>query len=64
MGVTVGGVRSLNTHVFSEKELENKELDFIGGFEIIDSFWRMFCLEGVSYKAMAKFYLIFIKNCL
>jgi len=29
-------------------------LDFIGGFEIIDNEWRMYCLEGLSAKAMAK----------
>ena len=55
MGITIGGVRSLSTHVFTEQELQNKELDFIGGFEIIDCEYRMYCLEGVSYKGMAKF---------
>lgn len=37
MNVTIGGVRTLNTHIFTEEELANRELDFIGGFEIIDN---------------------------
>ena len=61
MNVTIGGVRTLSTHVFTTEELENKELDFIGGFEIIDNEWRMYCLEGVGAKGMAKLkFLIFI----
>ena len=37
MNIQVGGARALNTYVFSEEELNKKELDFIGGFQIIDN---------------------------
>ena len=56
----LGGVRTLNTHIFTEEELGNKELDFIGGFEIIDNEWRMYCLEGVSATGMKKYITDFI----
>ena len=54
MNIQIGGARALNTYVFSEEELRDRELDFIGGFEIIDNQFRMYCVEGISAKGMAR----------
>lgn len=51
-------VRMLNTKEFSEEERENRLLDFVGGFELMDNEIRMLVVEGVGGKgrSMNKFY--------
>lgn len=51
-------VKQLNTKEFSEEERENRKLDFIGGFEIMDSEFRMIVIEGLGGKghSMNTFY--------
>uniref|UniRef100_A0A7S3KUT2 Uncharacterized protein n=1 Tax=Euplotes crassus TaxID=5936 RepID=A0A7S3KUT2_EUPCR len=50
--------KQLNTKEFSEEERDNRKLDFIGGFEIMDSEFRMIVIEGLGGKghSMNKFY--------
>ena len=43
-------VRLLSTKELSEQERENRELDIIGGFEFIDSEFRILVIEGLGGK--------------
>lgn len=57
-GLNLENVRHLNTKEFSDTEKQNRLLDFIGGFELMDSEFRMVVLEGLGGKghSMNKFY--------
>jgi hypothetical protein len=52
-------VRYLNTKEFTEDERKNRRLDFIGGFELMDSENRIYVFEGLGGEehAMHQFYL-------
>jgi hypothetical protein len=43
-------VRVLNTKQLSDEERSNRKLDIIGGFEFIDSEFRIVVLEGLGGK--------------
>lgn len=47
-GLNLENSRYLNTKEFTEEERADRMLDFIGGFEIMDSEFRMFILEGLG----------------
>lgn len=47
-GLKLENARYLNTKELSEEERDDRQLDFLGGFEIMDSEFRMFILEGVG----------------
>lgn len=49
MNIVDGGLRALSSYALSQEERKNKFLDFIGGFEIMDSEFRIFFLEGISH---------------
>jgi hypothetical protein len=57
-GLNLENSKQLNTKEFSEEERKDRRLDFIGGFEIMDSEFRMFVVEGLGGKghSMHKFY--------
>ena len=57
-GLGIENAAYLNTKVFSEEEKKNRKLDFLGGFEIMDSDFRMFVIEGLGGKGkgMEQFY--------
>lgn len=59
IGLGVDNVRYLNTKDFTEEERKNRKLDFIGGFELIDSEMRMYIVEGLGGggRGMNTFYL-------
>jgi len=48
----------LNTKELSKEERADRSLDFLSGFEIMDSEFRMFIVEGLGGEghAMRKFY--------
>ena len=48
----------LNTKELTEEERADRTLDYLGGFEIMDSEFRMFIIEGLGgpTHAMHKFY--------
>ena len=45
-------MRALSSYVLSAAEKKNKQLDFIGGFEIMDNDFRIFVLEGIGHLGM------------
>jgi hypothetical protein len=45
-----GGIRALTTKALTDKEKKSKTLDFLSGFELLDSEVRVFVLEGLSNK--------------
>jgi len=47
-GLGLETARYLNTKELSEEDKENRSLDFLGGFEIMDSEFRMFIIEGLG----------------
>lgn len=51
-------VRYLNTKEFNEEERKSRKLDFLGGFELMDSEFRLYIIEGMggSGKSMEQFY--------
>ena len=57
-GLNIENLSYLNTKVFTEEEKKNRKLDFLGGFEIMDSEFRMFVIEGLGGKGkgMEQFY--------
>lgn len=59
-GLHLENIRQLNTKEFSDAEKQNRLLDFLGGFELMDSEFRMIVLEGLGGKghSMNKFYLM------
>ena len=50
--------RYLNTKELSEEERADRSLDFLGGFELMDSEFRMFIIEGIGGpgRSMEQFY--------
>lgn len=47
-GLGLENSRYLNTKELSEAEKNNRKLDFLGGFEIMDKEFRMFVVEGLG----------------
>ena len=58
-GLNLENARYLNTKELSQEDRNNRMLNFLGGFEIIDSEMRMFVFEGLggSGNAMHELYL-------
>lgn len=56
LNIQEGGVRALDTYALSQEEKNNRKLDYISGFEIIDNEFRMFVLEGLSEKGIKRFF--------
>ena len=57
-GLKLENSRYLNTKELSEEERADRTIDFLGGFEIMDSEFRMFIIEGIGGKGygMEQFY--------
>lgn len=57
-GLNLENSRYLNTKEFTEEERADRTLDFLGGFEIMDSEFRMFVIEGLGGRGrgMDQFY--------
>lgn len=57
-GLQLENSRYLNTKELSEEERKDRTLDFLGAFEIMDSEFRMFIIEGLGGKGrgLDKFY--------
>ncbi len=51
--------RYLNTKELTETERNDRMLDYLGGFELMDSEMRMFIIEGLggSERGIHQFYL-------
>ena len=47
-GLNLPNARYLSTKEFSEAERNDRKLDFIGGFCLMDSEYRMYILEGLG----------------
>jgi hypothetical protein len=47
-GLNLVNKRLLNTMELTEEDKSNRRLDFIGGFEIMDSEFRMLVIEGLG----------------
>jgi len=47
-GLNLSNTRYLNTYELSAEDKVNRELDFIGGFELIDKEMRCYILEGLG----------------
>jgi hypothetical protein len=47
-GLGLENARYLNTKELSTEERDNRRLDFLAGFEIMDSEFRMFVFEGLG----------------
>jgi hypothetical protein len=54
IGRAEGGLRALTTYAFSEADKKNKELDYIGGFQIIDNEFRVIVIEGLADEGMKR----------
>ena len=52
-GLGFDNVRYLNTKEFTEEEKKNRRLDFIGGFELMDSENRIYIFEGLGGETRA-----------
>jgi hypothetical protein len=52
-GLGFDNVRYLNTKEFTEEEKKNRKLDFIGGFELMDSENRIYIIEGLGGETRA-----------
>ncbi len=48
-------MRYLNTKEFTEEERRNRRLDFVGGFELMDSENRIYVFEGLGGEDKAMF---------
>ena len=48
LGLDLPNARYLSTKEFSEEERNDRKLDFIGGFCLMDSEYRMYILEGLG----------------
>jgi hypothetical protein len=46
-----GGLRALTTKALTESEKKGMQ-DYLGGFEILDSDFRLFVIEGLSTGGM------------
>jgi len=47
-GLNLENARYMSTKEFTEEERNNRALDFIGGFSLMDSETRMYILEGLG----------------
>jgi hypothetical protein len=47
-GLGLPNPRYLNTKELSAEEQANRNLDFLGGFELIDKEMRMYIIEGLG----------------
>ena len=58
-GLGLQNARYLNTKELTAQDKVNRDLDFLGGFELIDSEMRIYIIEGLGGegKAMNLFYL-------
>jgi hypothetical protein len=58
-GLKLDNARYLNTKELSEAERNDRMLDYLGGFELMDSEMRMFIIEGLGGpdRGMQQFYL-------
>ena len=58
-GLNLENARYLNTKELTQEDRQNRMLNFLGGFEIMDAEMRMFVIEGLGGKgnAMNEFYL-------
>lgn len=58
IGLNLENSRYLNTKELTEEERADRSLDFLGGFEIMDSEFRMFIVEGLGGRGrgMDQFY--------
>jgi len=58
-GLDLPNARYLSTKEFSEEERNDRKLDFIGGFSLMDAESRMYIFEGLGGdgKGMHQFYL-------
>ena len=45
-------VKEIYTRILGETEMDNNEIDYISGFQIIDSNFRITIIEGIGGKAM------------
>jgi len=45
-------VKEIYTKTLSEEEQDNNEIDYISGFQLMDSIFRITIIEGISSKAM------------
>ena len=52
MNIPEGALRQLQTYVLSQQERDNKSLNFIGGFQIMDDDFRIVVLEGLSERGL------------
>ena len=57
-GLNLENARYLNTKELTEAERSDRSLDFLGGFELMDSEFRMFIIEGLGGRghSMDQFY--------
>lgn len=57
-GLKLDNARYLNTKELSEQERTNRMLDYLGGFELMDSEMRIFVFEGLGGvgRSMNQFY--------
>ena len=57
-GLNLENSRYLNTKELTEEERADRAIDFLGGFEIMDSEFRMFIIEGLGGRGhgMDQFY--------
>lgn len=53
--IEAGGLRALTTKKLTQEEREDRNFDFLGGFEIIDVDFRLFVIEGISSGAMKRY---------
>ena len=47
-GLGLTNSRYLNTKELTQEEKSNRQLDFLGGFELIDKEMRMYVFEGLA----------------
>ena len=53
-GLNLPNARYLSTKEFSEDERNDRKLDFIGGFCLMDQEYRMYILEGLGGEGSTK----------
>lgn len=52
-GLSLENSRYLNTKELTDEERKDRTLDYLGGFEIMDSEFRMFIIEGLGGEGKA-----------
>ena len=52
--IEYGGLRAINSKRLTEEELKSTTMDYLCGFEIIDSYFRLFIIEGLSDGGISK----------